>query len=613
MRKSENGKGVAGALKIHPVDEEAMKRTDTITTMKLAVRQSPVDTMALPLPTYEHWYEDLYSGNLQEIKSTLNKETSEKLRLLNGYFQYEEIDISTPVANVITRPLFLAAASTSVDILDLFIEEGADVEITEDEEGYNLLHILVVISAYIRSKQDGMVQVLEHFRQKIPAERFSKLIMGETTKGLRPLEFAAQQCTFGLMEKYFDLGHIVKRQKVGLIEYIWYDITEYEFDRPLGRRHFSPMYFICNMDKSALDGQCTNSISQGQFDVWLFKKLKAHGISYFFWLLLRIIQLMGFFIIDLDASPLAAYGGVSDLSPPEVQANATFVFCHNFTLFNFPVGVRRTLIILLIIANIFALVFHITRKVKANRRDRYTSRDEFLSGKRNYIKQYIVYDFSIVLFSVTSLVYAGLVISHIHIPVYIMDATRVILSAAAIFSGMYFAQVIQIIGPFVITINRMLGGLAKFAMVFLIMQLPFVTLLSQTMNTHSIQCLDDFSTVFKSFFTTFRIMLNAIDVRQYKIHYQHMLDIIQMEYVFFVGILLLNFLIAFMANSVNEVEENKAVIMNVQRLSMVSELEETTVSIPKLHRWLLQKVFSTYNGRICIKCSRCYKGSKKIE
>ena len=258
MLNGDNGKNIVGALKIYPVHEEALQSavqgSDTVTTMKLTVRQSPVDTMALPLPTYQHWYETIHSNDVYKVRSILSnlRDPSAKLRYLNGHFQYEEIDVSSPVSNVITRPLFLAVSFNSLDILDLFLEEGADVEITEEEGGYNLLHILVVISAYIPSKQDDLVQAMEHLTHKLPAESLSKLIMGETIKGLRPLEFAAQQCTFGLMAKYLDMGLVVKKQIVGVMEYIWYDVTEYEFDRPLGRRHFSPMYFICNHGQKCL-------------------------------------------------------------------------------------------------------------------------------------------------------------------------------------------------------------------------------------------------------------------------------------------------------------------------------------------------------------------------
>ena len=590
--------------------------TDPVTITKLTVRQSPVDTMALPLPTYQHWYETIHSNNVYKVRFILNnlEEPSDKVRRINGHFLYEEIDISSSVSNVITRPLFLAISFHSLDILDLFLEEGADVEITEDEEGYNLLHILVVISAYIPSKQDDMVQVMEHLSNKLPSSTLSKLIMGETTKGLRPLEFAAQQCTFGLMAKYLDIGLVVKRQIVGMMEYIWYDVTEYEFDRPLGRRHFSPMYFICNMDESALNNGFINSISHGQFSVWLDTKLHTHMFSYFFWLIMRVIQIVGIYVIDLDASPLVPHGGATDLSPPEVQANATFVFCHNFTVINLSPSVRRTLIIFLLVVNVYSVGFYIGRKLKTFRRDRfmYKSRNVFLPGKRNLIKQCLVYDASFVLFSAISITYTSCAIAQIALPLYVSDICRIFLSGWAIFSALYFIQVLQVVGPFIITIQRMLGGLAKFAMVFLIMQMPFVTLLAQVMNSHSASCIKDFNTIFDSFFTMFRIMLNAIDIKKYDIKYPYILDIIHMEYVFFVGILLLNFLIAVMANSVNEVEENKAVIMNVQRLSMVSELEETTVSIPTLHRWLLQKTFTSYNGRICIVCSRCYKGSEKL-
>ena len=323
---------------------------------------------------------------------------------------------------------------------------------------------------------------------------------------------------------------------------------------------------------------------------------------------MRVIQIVGIFIVDLDESPLVPYGGASDLSPPDVQANATFVFCHNFTFINLPPSVRTALIIFLMVANVCSLGFYIGRKLKVCRRDRNKSRNEFLSGSRRTIKQYLVYELSIVVFSIMSLIYTSFVIAQVYVPIYMVDICRILLSGSGIFSVLYFVQVLQVVGPFVITIQRMLGGLARFGLVFLIMQLPFVTLLAQTMNTHSAVCNKDFSTVIDSWFTMFRIMLNAVDIKKYNVMYPYVLDVIHMEYVFFVGILLLNFLIAVMSNSVNEVEENKAVIMNVQRLSVVSELEETTVSIPKLHRWLLQKKYTCCKGRICIVVSRCYKG-----
>merc|ERR1711894_431551 len=115
----------------------------------------------------------------------------------------------------------------------------------------------------------------------------------------------------------------------------------------------------------------------------------------------------------------------------------------------------------------------------------------------------------------------------------------------------------------------------------------------------SMQCVEEFSTLPRTVFATFRAMLNMVGFSQYSFRYEHMIDLVHLIYVFFIAILLLNFLIAFMSNAVNEVEEHKEVLTNIQRLEMVTNMEGTTLCFPPLHRFLLKTRFKVVDDRLC--------------
>ena len=97
-------------------------------------------------------------------------------------------------------------------------------------------------------------------------------------------------------------------------------------------------------------------------------------------------------------------------------------------------------------------------------------------------------------------------------------------------------------------------------------------------------------------------MLNLVNLSKYE---NADLAILHVAYVIVVTILLINFLIALMSNSVAEVAENRSFVMLLQRLSAALLVERRVVAMKFLNRlikWQQSHYFVRQNGRVYIEC-----------
>ena len=576
--------------------------TDGIEQNSMVTDTNGIHSLDLDQDTYGYWYDIIRANDVTKASSIL-LESQEKPRLLNGSFKYKPIKTRTTDRVIITRPLILAAAFGATATLDLMLERGADPEVLDDA-GCNIFHGLVIVSTYDSTQGQKVIDMFDHLCMTLGKDIVQRLLVGENLKGLRPLEFAAQQGKFGLMLRMLDAGHVYKRQTVDVMEYLWYDVTDYELNPPHGRRHLSPMHFICNMDEDNLPCALTSHMMvKGPIQRWLDAKKAAYSTVFFTQMLLQFIKILGFFVVDLDAGILGDYGGVSDLEPPEVRANASFVYCHNFTPINLPGMVRRGLMIFLAVASGISLITFIYRHLKSHLVRNLKERSYTLLGRRRPIKQCKIYRTSEFLFSAMLLAYCTMSILRTQTSIVIFDFLRAGLTSVAILTAFYYIQVAPVVGTFFITVIGMVQTLLKFCVLFIIIQLAFVTVMTNIVNTHSMVCYADFSSFLDAWGTLFRMMLAMVDSTEYTVAYQHMLNFINIEYVVITGILLLNFLVAIMSYNVSEIKDHRNIVMNIQRIMVASDMEDVAFSVSwKLHRWCLTHCpgFASIDGRHCV-------------
>ena len=564
---------------------------------------------SLPSKRYSDWYDAIRYDDVIKATSILDTATpAEKHRLLNGVFTYETLG-SIPAQHKrmdLSRPLLLAATFGSLGVLGLMLRTGANPETTEDS-GCNLIHALGVVMAY--SKNDKMIKSYRFLVQNLKPEVLKRLLLGESTLGLRPVEFAAQQGCFELMLEILNTDdiYVIRRDNVGVTQYVWCDVTEYENEAPAGRRHLSMLNFLENMDIGTLGcGVSKSMMRRGVMASWMTSKQAAYKPFFFLWAIIRVIHIVGYFVLDLDTGNLIDFGGVSHLSSVDEQSNATFVYCENYSAVAFKSSTRYVMEIVMIVLSSGSLLVTLMLKISRMRRSNGHNLDRLLTGKRSVLKQSQIYDIGHILYCFLSLAYVTITISRAQINIVFIDMLRVALIFSALFSVCYFVQLAPGIGHYIITLNRMMVDLLRFAIVFAFIQVPFVIILTNVMNTHGMKCTEDFSNQMDGFFTVFRMMLNLVDVTQYDIRYKYVLYVIHLQYVFIISILLINFLIAVMAHSVDVVNDNRPLIMSIQKLWVSSQIQDFLLFFcPKIHEFLIRRELCIVDEKVCVAFSRC--------
>ncbi len=68
-------------------------------------------------------------------------------------------------------------------------------------------------------------------------------------------------------------------------------------------------------------------------------------------------------------------------------------------------------------------------------------------------------------------------------------------------------------------------------------------------------------------------MLNMVDLSEYKVRDQVILDLMHIAYVFMIGILLINFLVALMATSATRVGQYSKLVVKLEKLYIALLLE----------------------------------------
>ncbi len=170
-----------------------------------------------------------------------------------------------------------------------------------------------------------------------------------------------------------------------------------------------------------------------------------------------------------------------------------------------------------------------------------------------------------------------------------------------IWSLLFFIQLLPALGYFVTIIQRMLKDMFHFLVLYVILFFSFSQTFYNLFFMNSV-CSQEFYTVPRSMYSTFKIMLNMVDM-DFQGADQTDVAILHITYVIVVPILLVNFLIALMSNSVSDVAENRYIIMTLQRLSAALLVEERLGRvISRLYQIQQKKLFVVKEGRVYVQC-----------
>ena len=138
---------------------------------------------------------------------------------------------------------------------------------------------------------------------------------------------------------------------------------------------------------------------------------------------------------------------------------------------------------------------------------------------------------------------------------------------------LFFLEMTPVFGILALSIHRMLIVMMKFLLVFLMLFFSFEYTFYRLFNDRGV-CEDGFKNWMDSFYSTFLIMVNMVNIAEIIGTIDILILIIHMSYVFLVVILLLNFLIALMSDTMTKVMNKVDILVRLQQLSAALLVEE---------------------------------------
>jgi len=199
----------------------------------------------------------------------------------------------------------------------------------------------------------------------------------------------------------------------------------------------------------------------------------------------------------------------------------------------------------------------------------------------------------------------------------IIDIVRLGSTTASLFSILYYMRMIPGVGHMFIYMQKtstdlsLFGG-SMFCVIFLFCRLEMLFV-----NTNSkTGCTPEFANIFISYYTVFLTFLNMQDYTQFKVISQGLLYMQHIVFVFVVGIMLYNLLIAISNDTVNHVYRDKEVMVSLGRLFATMEINVNIRNFARIGRVYINyfykaRVLNNFvceNGRVYlvrIKSSNC--------
>ncbi len=540
--------------------------------------------MTLFIQDYRQWFLAIKQNDTDAVSRIIDSVTNpdEKDRLLNGEFDFRDEDVlrfcPKRILKIrVTRPLSVAVLFRADDVSKLLLRLGADPDNVEPRSrGGTLLHSMVMLANLEPNLEDRIVDCYSTFALCLSEPARKKLLYMEDDDGFRVLELAARTGFVKMVRAVLETPgvYLCRQEENGLLTYQWYDLSEYE-SRAATRSHKSPIVLLALCDEDAVQKQEIHEFFQWMpITQWYKAKTQQTKYMVAIWCVVRLIHMIAYFMSAIKLQLFVEYGGLPDDGETDLT-NASFVFCPNFVEFKTPGIVQLILSIYVTFHAICILLFDVQEFIRAgcSKKPRFM---EMAMKKRNpgvtvafFRSIQIILALCLVIGSLLSLFASREVFGS---P--IVDIINLLTVMAAFYSVMYFAQVLPSVGPYIITVMRMMRDLAMFILIYICCLTPFAFYFMLFSNTRSHdQCHTEFSTFLWSMYSCFAMMLNMVDMTAFDVSNQWVLFCVHISYVFMVAVLLINFLIAIMSSSAAYIWESKNLIVKFERIYMAYIVE----------------------------------------
>ena len=548
--------------------------------------------------TDDTWLAALMEDDFGTVQEQLQQSNGvKKHQLLEGWIATDSFwtnwnckEAKTQQIMTVQRPLSLAAVCGSYRVIDALYKAGIDI-LQTDELGNNVIHTLIIHTSRRKDKELKYLEMFHYLAKLSIDELFSKLLLTENTSSLRPVEMAAHFQAFRVMDAILKIPgpYLIEQSKCGTISIESYDVTDYEYGFKCRPWANSPMFLLMFLKSAKLKDEFTTEfLTKGLIGKWLAIRKKSYLPFIIVWAALRLfIILIAFFPAGLTDSAVAE-SRVCGLAIP-VSATVKAVSCFS-----------------LIIITALCLLYDIYDTVHSYRLNKPWEK-AYVQLKGNEVVRYHFYRIDQFLLNAVILASCLNRVSwymwNLSLPVYVGQMLFVVIISTSVWSMLYFAQLMPVIGVYVMATQRMVYNLAKFSILMIVFVLPFAIIFPKfILRNDDGTCPDEYNSTVSVWYTSFTTILNINNFRSFDAPSRESLWLIHVMYVTIVAILLLNFLIAIFSDSYAEVANNTEVVTNIQWVATMATID---FRMPRfmypLLRWMKRRHFSCIDGRTCVK------------
>ena len=550
---------------------------------------------------FQFWFDAIEQDNSEVVEEILRCCNERQKRVfIDGKFVFNIPEDSLKSVKddrlpcAFERPLVLAAVFRSKEVLKIFLRCKGDVFI-QDINASTVLHGIIWAVALNPSLELEYTAIYELLINTLSKDQKKHLIFLEDSEGLRPIELATRLCTFGLFQRILDTEGVYLYNKGHLGGYVctWFDVTEYENSSHGQRCDRSPLKMLVALEKEHLkNAQNTKLLEHPAIAKWIQTKIVTNIPYMVLWFLTRIAYTVIIFVG-------ATSSGEEENREISGSLYKNKTFCPS-PLFDVSHATSNYLAYLAmgfsVVIVLFDCIDNLLHQVKFKQQD---NRLYHVFGSRNFVVRtrfYRVCNFllaaAVLCFHLTQLTGKQAIYSKAYMLTNILN----------IWSLLFFIQLLPALGYFVTIIQRMLKDMFHFLVLYVILFFSFSQTFYNLFQMNNV-CSEEFYTVPMSMYSTFRIMLNMLDLTSYEGTDMTDVSILHISYVIVVPILLVNFLIALMSNSVSDVAENRYIIMTLQRLSTALLVEERLAKfIPQVYKWQQRSLLVVKDGRVYVEC-----------
>ena len=472
-----------------------------------------------------------------------------------------------------SRPLFQCVTFGSFNILRVLLKHGADI-LQVAENRWNVIHYLIVVSHENVKFEGKAVQIYRRLLEELATEDVQKLLMMEDTDGLRPLELAVHAGCLQMFNAIVNTPgiYLVNRQRKGLKEVCWYDITEYEdvnFRKKATRYSKSPMNLLSFSERKILKSDVSTGIlRKGMLKQWARRKFLCNSPFIWIWFCLRFISVISFYyMISVDLKVLveksyiflASLGIFGGNDIPSNHCNCTLAnetignclytlrnltktidvqnisntqndtACPSFTGWYITADEMRKSYkpVIALLVNISYLVIYIVCSLGFDIFSvlilfcwRSTKWKYFQGKKKDIIASNTYYRFCQFTFTLSiSLImrqYILYIAKEDRLDLSVLKGGLIFCCFFSVWSVLYFVQLIPSVGQFVNSIRRMLGIMFNFIIVYGLMLYPYPHAFMVMLKNKSGCQVPGFETLQNGIYSSFKIMLNMLDISTYQ-------------------------------------------------------------------------------------------------